>query len=386
VDTAGGFLLADLPAAVLRLRIASTNGSFTPLEFDSVAAVSGKATVLPCAGWRFSKKVVLNTSASGAAVSGTVVDFPVLIRLNSGNFNFSQAEGRGADIRFAKADGTLLPYQIERWDAGAQVAEIWVRVDTVYGNNGSQYVKMYWGNPDAASASNGAAVFDTANGFQGVWHLAEPANAAARDATANRYDGTPSAAGPAAADGIIGTGKTFVGPASYITMQNTAAGRLDFPELGTYSISAWAYCDTLNSWFHTMVGKGNNQYHLEISSDNEWQMAEFRDNMGWECSGAPASAKTWTLVTGVRSGARQYLYVNGQCADSSILVVSNADPWDNGFDVTIGKLLGTGDSVYQYAFTGMIDEVRISSGAPGADWIKLCYMNQKAVDALITYK
>ena len=33
-------------------------------------------------------------------------------------------------------------------------------------------------------------------------------------------------------------------------------------------------------------------------------------------------------------------------------------------------------------FNGKIDEVRVSGRAQGADWIRLCYMNQKADDVL----
>jgi hypothetical protein len=37
-------------------------------------------------------------------------------------------------------------------------------------------------------------------------------------------------------------------------------------------------------------------------------------------------------------------------------------------------------------FRGSIDEVRISSKARSNDWIRLCYMNQKAEDRLIQFK
>jgi hypothetical protein len=37
-------------------------------------------------------------------------------------------------------------------------------------------------------------------------------------------------------------------------------------------------------------------------------------------------------------------------------------------------------------FKGRVDEVRITRGTLSADWIKLCYMNQKAHDALIIFR
>jgi hypothetical protein len=40
----------------------------------------------------------------------------------------------------------------------------------------------------------------------------------------------------------------------------------------------------------------------------------------------------------------------------------------------------------KYYFGGKIDEVRVSSTALSADWIKLCYMNQKESDMLVRFK
>ena len=84
---------------------------------------------------------------------------------------------------------------------------------------------MYWGNEDAQDRSNAAAVFDTASGFQGVWHLAGDQNE--YDATANSYDGVAYGR----LSGIIGKG-SFDGTSSHIKMPNTANSKLNFPENG----------------------------------------------------------------------------------------------------------------------------------------------------------
>src|SRR5690606_13413644 len=110
-----------------------------------------------------------NTTASGANVAGEVRNFPVLIRLGSAESTIlSEAKAGGADIRFARGD-IALPYEIESWSTTA--AAIWVKVDTIKGNNATQKITMYWGKNDANSESNGPAVFDSANGFVAVWHM-----------------------------------------------------------------------------------------------------------------------------------------------------------------------------------------------------------------------
>jgi hypothetical protein len=40
----------------------------------------------------------------------------------------------------------------------------------------------------------------------------------------------------------------------------------------------------------------------------------------------------------------------------------------------------------QCYFDGSIDETVVSYTARSADWIKLCYMNQKAQDALVKFR
>jgi hypothetical protein len=56
-------------------------------------------------------------------------------------------------------------------------------------------------------------------------------------------------------------------------------------------------------------------------------------------------------------------------------------------DVCIGRLpvINNQGQTWRY-FTGAIEEVRISSFAQGADWVKLCYMNQRPDDKLVIFK
>ena len=115
------------------------------------------------AEWTYNTTVDMNTTGTG--LSGTVSTFPLLVRLNSSNFTFSEADNNGADIRFAKSDGTHLPYEIERWDAAGNLADIWVLVDQVLADDNTQFIRMYWGNDTCSDSSNSEAVFATSNNF-----------------------------------------------------------------------------------------------------------------------------------------------------------------------------------------------------------------------------
>jgi hypothetical protein len=56
-----------------------------------------------------------------------------------------------------------------------------------------------------------------------------------------------------------------------------------------------------------------------------------------------------------------------------------------GYDLMIGRTNGALMPGFPYYFHGILDEIRINSRALSADWITLCYMNQKQQDALIVW-
>ena len=162
----------------------------------------------------------------------------------------------------------------------AQAAEVWIKVDTIRGNDNSQYIALYWGNPGAADSSNGAAVFDTAAGFAGVWHLGQPTGTTVLDATANGINGTATAT--ATVSGAIGAAQSFNGTSSLIQTSASASDKVNFPDTGTYSVSAWVKANALDSLFHGIVYKSNFQYGLQIRPKNEWEFFTYIDKTRWE--------------------------------------------------------------------------------------------------------
>jgi hypothetical protein len=386
VDNNGFIVLDSVPARVnLSVYYAVKGSSLAPqMIADSVIVLPGSVTTVAYPGWKYSKKLSLNTTSTGANVAGTVMDFPLLVRLTNSKFNFAQAKSGGQDLRFTKSDGTPLSYEIERWDSANAKAEIWVKVDTVYGNDSAHHIVMLWG-ASANSISNSAAVFDTANGFQGVWHLDENSGSLAHDATQNLYNGAMTAT--AAIKGIIGNGQEFDGSSSFVQMTGTADSKLNFPENGTYSVSAWVMKNTLDGNFHVIVSKHLYQYTLQERLDHNWEFHEFEDHIGFNATASPSSANVWTYIVGIRSGTNQYLYINGEIADSVILITTKDTVRATSNDLFIGRLpvFDGANSSWRF-FSGEIDEVRISSVANSPDWIKLCYMNQKQDDVLVILK
>jgi hypothetical protein len=348
----------------------------------------GGIAVVSNAAWQYSKTIQLNTGKSGAQITGNVYGFPLLIRLTDKNFDFSGAKINGDDIRFTKKDNTPMAHQIERWDAVGGRAEIWVKADTILGNDSAQSIVIYWGNPNAASASNGAAVFDTANGYQGVWHLNGAAGGLENDATIHHYNATPSGKVlPVDTAGIIGTAKRFDGASGFFDMKNTANSGMNFSYKGQYTLSAWVNADTLDSAFQALVYKGTYQYGLQIRPEHVWEFNEYKDSSYWEGVRYPAIAHVWKHVVSVRSGAQELLYVDGTLVSTTVIntprqfgIVGRS----TASDVQLGHSID-GDEGGRY-FKGALDEVCVSGVSRSADWIKLCYMNQRSDDKVVIFK
>jgi hypothetical protein len=334
------------------------------------------------------KKIVVNTTAGsgGAGVAGMVLKFPALVRLDKTNFDFTLVNKAGSPLGFQKSDGSALPYEIEQWDSINGRAAIWVLVDTVYGNDSLRYFTVNWA-PSLPSPQNGAAVFDTANGFQAVWHFSDGANAIAQDATINAYNGQPSGA-VTDTTGVIGAAKVFDGQTGYFAMAGTAGGKLNFPLNGPTTVSAWVSVKVLDGNSHCMVSKSDHQYALQIRNNNQFEFMEFDNAQGWLGVLAPAAGQTWKYVVGVRNGTNQYIYVDGVLANATI-TVNPANGRDVSNDVAIGKLsgpsAGAGGGGNRF-FNGKIDEVNMANVARSGDWIKLSFQNQKLGSTVVTIK
>jgi hypothetical protein len=391
-------LLDSIPSGVIPSVVYATLQSTVQIPVrQNVTVNEADTTVAANPQWVYMQRLFLSTAADGASIVSTVRNFPVLVRLDKSNFDFSTANVNGSDIRFATPQNKLLPYEIELWNPSLQMAAIWVTVDSICGNNNRQFIAMYWGNRNALTVSNSALTFDTSNGFQGVWHLGDAA-VTAFDATKNAYHGTAvNMTSAAPVTGIIGNAQSFDGVKSYITMPNTSNGKLDFQENGTYSMSAWVYAETIDSVYHAIAGKGHEQYYMQFKcfkTKASWEFVEFENQRGWqysEDSTPPApGANEWIYLTGVRSGTNQKLYINGVLAIDSPKLMSGASYERNTTDnFSIGSFGRSVTIPYQQGwsyFYGKIDEVRVLNAIVSDDWIRLCYMNQKADDALVKFR
>ncbi|TWP51021.1 DUF2341 domain-containing protein [Lentzea tibetensis] len=333
-------------------------------------------------GWSFTKKIVLDTSAAGANVAGDVKAFPVPVQLDATNFDFSQAKPDGSDIRFTDAAGQQLPYEIEKWDAKAKQAAIWVKTD-VKGNSAAQSINLLHGNPDAKSESDGSKVFAKADGWVTAHHLAESGGGQYKDSTGNGAHGKGvNIAGPATAPGRVGQALSLNRAKSeYVLLDGSDKSPLfnPLPAKGTFSI--WSNAKTHPAAYIAMFSKGETGFRIHYFGDGP-QTEPCIDVANYDWCPLPDGAFTkvdnnkWYHFTFVLDKPNAYYYINGKLEvtkkDTNAWKTAGAEP------VTIGNNEKTpGSNSRKRSFDGMLDEARILNAPKDKNWAKLDFESQK---------
>jgi len=308
------------------------------------------------------------------------------VRLDSGNFDFSQAHPQGWDIRFAGKDGRFLAHEIESWEPAKKRAAIWVRLDSVPGGGGGRFIRMYWGNASAANASSGPAVFARRAGFCGVWHLNERANSSPQgyqDASENGNHATGTAMQPGSeVEAIAGNGQTFDGTSTYLDAGTDSSLRATT----SLTLEAWVRAGTLidhaniiskaftsetapHYEFGLTLGLSGN-FRLVVTTGGQESPVYTPDNQ--------VATEQWFHLVGTYDGSKCTVFVNG------VPVAGN--PLTGSIDAFGGSLrIGNYQRNPTFTFHGVLDEVRVSNQARSADYVLLSYANQKPGSTLLEF-
>jgi hypothetical protein len=379
--TAGQVSISGIPPAVYDEVILVKNGLLpgTNLIREAVTVSEGADVILgPFSSWSVRKKVTINTGTGGAAVAEDIHKFPLVLRLSSAHFDFTRAQPDGGDLRFTKSDGiNSLPYEIESWDYVNGQAVVWVRLDTVYSNNDSQFIYIYTGHDAAPARSSGPVVFDTAAGFTGVWHMhnspldgTEDSTGVMKDASGHAMHGHSRGAMTTdnSADAVVGPGLLFDGTDDYVALDPD-------PELnitGAISISAWVRLSAYPESDTARIFDKRKTYALQLTPEGSVLFWIGGQEALTSDSGS-IGLDQWYHVAGVADGNTHTIYINGQQAVSvpGLGINIMEEPLAG-----IGWAPGDWDPITDY-FNGMMDEVRLSSAARSVDWMKLSYETQK---------
>lgn len=340
------------------------------LALATLAFAAGALAEIVNPGLFAYRSTILVSGYSGAS---ELENFPLLVKLSEGApAGFSYAECEIATLRFADADGNILPHEVDTWNP-AGTSAVWVRVPKLSGT--ATELTLYWGSSGDGIETASSEVW-APSGHNAVWHFSGDAKESVNGLETATVNGSPDYT-----DTSIGVGTAFLANGS------TSIGYANADEWATLgdgnclTVSLWAKYDA-TSW----------NYARMISCMDAWT-----DPQGWELTIQNAKDQ----ITVGSSGSSQYQYTAtgiGPCtAPAYLTAVYRADKvvdlYINGewkYSKTLNQLVKPTKSLWIACckgslnyWNGKLDEIRIHRTEESADWIKACY-DTMASDTFIT--
>ena len=315
--------------------------------------------------WTVRKKITVDTSDKGAAITDAIGAGAVLIRLHDGDFQFAAAKEDGTDIRFVAADDkTVLPFHIEKFDSLLSEAFVWVRVPDLKPGTPVSFW-LYYGNggPKAVKADDAKATYDPDTAL--VYHFSEsgaPANDFTMGGSNAQNAGTPSAGS------MIGGGLRL---ADRPSVTSPASPALAWNEGGAMTWSAWIK-PTVLAPNAVLFSRREDTRSLLLGVDNGVPYAEVNGQRS--PAGAPVAANAWHHLAVAVGGGKLAVFLDGEpYASLNAGLPALNTPSLIGADGTPGSPDANPGTT---GFTGELDELQIAKTARPAGFIKMAAYSQ----------
>jgi biopolymer transport protein ExbB len=319
--------------------------------------------------WAYRKKIELDTTSNGLPLTAALVDVPVPIRLHTGNFPyFVDVQPNGADLRFIAADDTTpLTYHIEQFEPTAGLAVVWVRVPRIEPNAGGQFVWLYYGNPEATTATDSAATYDVDQTL--VLHLSER-NGLPQDATAFGHDAHESSAAPGA-PGLLDSGVELQSEQSIRFEQRPS---LEVPADRGLTFSAWVQPKASGRPGALFTQGGAESLAIGVDANaSPYVRTRIGDDTSVVTAPVALQPDRWHHLT--------------------VTWTNEAVVYLDGVEVARGTLpkfrlqgaMTIGATPTDPGFVGLVDEVAYARVLRSADWLKLTALGTSSDTKLITY-
>ncbi len=255
--------------------------------------------------WNYRMRVVADTSTKGAGIAIPIGRTRILVRLHSGNFDFSKVKDDGSDLRIVAADDrTPLHFDIEKFDGLIdQVALIWVDVPVLAQDAQTPFF-VYWGNKNATAGADPKSTYDPNEVL--VYHFAGDTGAP-RDATANGNN----AAQPVLRDrsALIGNGAKFDGSHPVLLPRNATLA------MAANQAATWSMWVDMAGAARTAVlyseADGANSFTIGLDGGIAYASLAASDGMHRTTPGAALPSTGWHLIS-VVSGDHLRVFVDGQ--------------------------------------------------------------------------
>ena len=386
--------------------------AFAALALPARAAISNLEAIKPDG---FSRGAVLTvTNYTGTA---ELENFPVLVRISEGGisgfhysdmmFSSSDLQNSARDIAFVDENGTPLAYDIDTWNPTG-TSLVWVTIPSL--ENNTEFAMFYRSSKSGKEVCDGNAFTN----YVGVWHLNETAygtSASITDSTTNDLNGLSGPEGDTK-DGVVGTSRRITSTENQksdtaIKINNSSAALSALDSLGTnFVVSFWMRpVGTISNQknkgvrYNALIGRkaktDDRAWHLQLADTSTnmriWGNDATDQTMPTTTAGTiPLVQHQWTKIDVI------YAYGNATYPKTGNKDVSNYVLYTNGAESVKGDFgykqvtgtgilyIGGGFAGGERTFYGDMDEVRVGSFTPSADWMKASYEQEKA-DAFLGY-
>jgi hypothetical protein len=323
---------------------------------------------------KYSKK--FSVTFTGAP-SGTLTDFPVLVRVAEGSpegFSYADCKrGNGADLRFCDANGNLLASEVDTWNTSG-TSLIWVKVPTL---TPSTKIYAYYGW-DRAPNVDSSKVWD--DNYVGVWHLGENALPLKESSGVSTPFATSSGSGIAYnAGGKIGGALGLHNAAS-----SSAVYAADVPahtDIESFSFEFWVYqtakgTGTLSLLQKCATASSDLAYRIYLDGDStrlNYQFSATGSNSplalnGGSWTDAALSSWYYHAFTYDHPSHTRLSWKDGKRVAAYNTATLSASIYDSASPLSLGAGISGATP-----FKGLIDELRISKIARSESWLKATY-------------
>lgn len=298
-----------------------------------------------------------------------VIDFPLLVTLDSTRFDYSRGEAGGVDLEFRDADDvTVLAHEIERWNPDG-TSMVWVQVPQIDAGSVADHIWLHYAE-GAASGQDRAALWSD---YKAVYHLSDdPADSLGMtdSGPAGLAAVTVGVSGWLKVAGIAGGGIGLDGANGYLEIPDAAAFDLGLTDARTIELSLRANPRGMGQ---SMFQKEGNCRGFAIGMTDRGELLGRFTTTLTTCAGQQSNhAGSWgqsyadgrwhNLAFVIdRPAGRIQLYVDGELTGQD---AANATIDARGGTARIGAHWNAGDK-----FAGELDEIRVSDRPRSAAWI-----------------
>ncbi len=329
----------------------------------------------PAAWWHSSWKRRRKLTFSNATGAEDLVGVPVLVVLDDKRIDYAAIAGSGDDLRFVDADGvTVLPYEIELWNAKGR-SFLWVRVPQIDKGSATDHIWLYYNQPSAPAGEDVSEVWGA--DFAGVWHLD------GSDDSSEHYNHATSRTAPTG-PALIGSGLNFDGKAQLMELPTSAS----LSQLSVLTVEVWM--KTKQVW-DVPVWPASAALVSRASpglDSGDWSLLGGRAKedsgdagrlivvLGRATEPSFASGKgknddQWHHVVWTRTaGGLNQLYVDG-APDGQLQ--DDGGKLDASVAIQVGGEAREGGA----RFNGHLDELRVSSVARTAAWVRAQHQSMR---------